>query len=214
MKRAFTVLIADDHPIFREGVAALLSRDDRFIVCGQVENGEQAIAALAQNRPDIVLMDISMPGVGGLEAANKILARVPTTKVIILSASADKRDIDQAQAIGVSGYLLKRSAVVNLLPALTIVSEGRRYVDPALSALTSDKRTNEAPPHSEGLTPREAEVMRLFALGFTGKEVASSLGLSPKTIETFKMRACEKLGLKSRAEIVRYAARCGWLTEI
>lgn len=204
------LLLADDHTLVRAGLRALL--DDMDIVASVVEadNGEQAVSLALEQAPDIALLDIGMPGLNGLQAAERILAESQQTRVIILSMHASEEYVDRALAIGVSGYLLKDSATFELRAALEAVAGCQTYLSQRIARqrLKARKRPGEIPPRPT-LTARQQEVLRLLALGKSVKEIAFELQISAKTVETYRSQIMGRLGLHDLASLVRYAIRTG-----
>lgn len=209
--RALRLLLADDHTLVRAGLRALLDGIDGVTVVAEANNGEQAVALAVQHRPDIVLLDITMPGLNGLQAAERILRELPDTRVLILSMHAGEEYVAQALKLGVSGYLLKDAATLDLQAALEAVSAGATYLSPRIASQllqTQGLRPQEAPAQA-ALTARQVEVLKLLALGRSTKEIAFELQLSPKTVETHRAQIMERLGVRDLASLVRYAIRNG-----
>jgi DNA-binding NarL/FixJ family response regulator len=206
--RSLTVLICDDHALVRSGLRRLLEPEDGIEVIGEAANVDELLARLGEDRPDVLLLDVTMPGRSGIDALPDVAAAAPGTRILMLSMQDDPAYVRQAFAAGAAGYLLKDAADAELVEALRDVSEGHRYVHPALGA-----RLATAPAPAEGetdpLSEREHEVLRLLALGHTNQEIAGMLTLSVRTVETHRARIGQKLGLKSRAEIVRFALASG-----
>lgn len=207
-------VIADDHPIVLEGLKALLRADAGIAVVGEARNAAKALELIKLHRPDVAILDIAMPGQNGIMLAKQVAVECRSVCVIVLTAHEDTAYVQQALHVGVRGYVLKRSLAGNLLQAIRAVLEGGTYVDSAIQAqilgvgrATLGKRTDGALP---ALTEREKYVLRLIALGQTNKEIAQQLGIGVKTVETFKARACSKLELRTRAEIVRFAVAQNW----
>jgi DNA-binding NarL/FixJ family response regulator len=212
------IILVDDHPIMRAGVKALLNAEPGVAVVAEADNGQTAVELAQELRPDLVLMDVSLPQLNGAEATRQILAAQPSLKVLALSAHEDAAFARLMLEAGALGYVLKRSASDELVRGIRVVAAGNTYIDPVLSkelfdgSRVSRRRSPRGVPIAS-LSDREAEVVRLTAQGHTCKEMAQSLGLSPRTLETYKARAMGKLRLTSRADLVRYALRCGWLRE-
>lgn len=208
--RRVTVLLADDHPIVVEGLVALLQRE--FTVVGSVPDGVHLIDAARQLGPDVIVADIAMPGMSGMEALRRLKLDGSSAKVIFLTMHADGQLAAEALRAGAAGFVVKHSAGKELIEAILTVLRGRTYVTPQLSPEVlkrlADDRTTAAGP----LTPRQREVLSLIAAGRTMKEVAATLRLSPRTVETHKYQIMAALGLKTTAELVRYAVEKG-LTE-
>lgn len=210
------VLLVDDHPVMRAGVKALLSVERDLEVVGEAENGLDALRVVASNACDVVLMDVSMPGLGGAEATKRLRAATPASRVLALSGLEEASFARLLLDAGAAGYALKRSACDELVRAIRIVAAGGTYVDPSIATVLvglARKRLSPTGIPVVSLSEREEEVLRLIAQGHTSKEMADSLGLSPRTLETYKARAMAKLQLRSRAELIRYALRSGWLRE-
>ena len=209
------VFLADDHPVVREGLKTLINANSEMEVVGEAADGAAAISGVAALDPDVVVMDVSMPGINGAKATAILKDAKPNRKVLALTLHEERSYIRLLLDAGASGYVLKRSAADELIHAIKVVAEGRVYLDPTLAGgvletlrgkpnvVVSDKVGAE-------LSEREAEVLRLIALGYSNKEIAAKLELSVKTVETYKKRSVEKLGLRSRVDFVRYAAGQGW----
>lgn len=214
------LVLIDDHPLVRTGMKSLLIAEPDIEVIAEGEDGLAAVQLANELLPDVLLMDASMPQLCGAEATKRIRDGHPEVRVLALSVH---EDVGYARALldaGASGYALKRSACDELIHAVRIVAAGGTYIDPALArALLQPSPTRRnggvslGLPASVTLSEREAEVVRLTAQGFTSKEMAQTLGLSPRTLETYKARAMSKLNLRSRSELIRYALRSGWLHE-
>jgi DNA-binding NarL/FixJ family response regulator len=210
--RPLRLLLADDHTLVRAGLRALLDGMDGVTVVAETDNGEQAVALALAQAPDVALLDITMPGLNGLQAAERILAQSPQTRVVILSMHAAEEYVNRALAVGVSGYLLKDAATLELQAALEAVSAGQTYLSPRITSqlLESRQRTGETP--KPALTARQLEVLRLLALGKSVKEIAYDLALSAKTVETYRAQIMERLDLHDLASLVRYAIRTGLIS--
>lgn len=205
------VMIVDDHRLMREGLRALLERE-QFEVIGEAENGAEAVTLAHDGAPDIVLMDISMPVLNGLEATRRIMSDRPNTKVIALSMNADRRYVVAMFEAGAVGYLLKNAATDELLIAIRAVAMGRKYISPAVADGLIEhvlEQARSAPPPERGLSPREREVLQLVAEGQSSKQIADHLGLAVPTVETHRRQIMEKLNLHSIAELTKYAVREG-----
>ena len=212
MKR-MRLLLVDDHVVVREGLRALLAADGRFEVVGDAVDGDTAVAAATLLHPDVVVMDVSLPGSNGIQATRRIKAQQPDVQVIALTVHEEGAYLRSLLDAGASGYVLKRSAANELVRALQAVGDGGTYLDPALAEQLSGKlvrNAREAGP-SPALSERESEVVQLVARGYSNKEIAGKLEVSVKTVETYRYRAVEKLGLRGRADLVRYAIEKGWL---
>ena len=211
-----TVFLADDHPIVMAGIKALVTEDARFSVIGQASDGLDALQKVIALRPDVLILDISMPGLNGLQVAEGLQRDYPACRILALTVHEDRGYLRQLLAYGVSGYLLKRSAAEDLIRALDAIAAGGLYLDPAIAGLAvSLGPADEMDAETGGgdLSQREEDVIRLTAAGHSNKSVAAALGVGVKSIETYKARAMEKLGIRSRVDLVRYAVRKGWLAD-
>lgn len=208
------VLLVDDHEMVRSGLHALLDTEPDMQVVGEAGHGVDGVRAAAELRPDIVVMDLWMPGMGGLEATERITAQSPEVKVVALTALEDQTSIQHAIAAGASGYVLKRSAADQLLRAIRAIVAGQLYLDDNMPTrgLTTLRHRPKAGVTAQ-LSEREVHVLRRIAAGHTMKEIAAALAISVRTLETYRTRAMDKLGLQNRADIVRYAVQRGWLNE-
>ena len=213
--RKLRILLADDHTVVREGLKALISSQQDMEVIAEADDGEEAWRKAKDCQPDIVVMDVSMPRLSGVQATERIRQECPEIKVLVLTAYEDKSYPRQLLKAGASGFLMKRAAADELINAIRLVATGGIYVAPNMADKVIDSFVGRQPPkepgQAESLSEREAEVMRQMAWGYTNKEIANSLGISVKTVETYKTRLMTKLNLKSRVDIVRYALREGWL---
>lgn len=211
------IFLADDHIVMREGLKSLVNAQSDMNVIGEADNGRVALQKARELQPDIVVMDVSMPEMNGLQATERLKRACQNIKVLILTAHDDTGYLRQLLAAGASGYVLKRVAAEELINAIRVVAAGGVYLDPTLAGkvvrgYVGTPRLRGA-PQSNKLSERETEVLRLVAWGYTNKEIASYLNLSVKTVETHKSNLMEKLDVKSRVEMVRYALRQGWLRE-
>jgi len=209
------ILLADDHAVLRAGLRALLAAQDDLEVVGEASDGAEAIRLCQTLRPDVVVMDIGMPGVSGIDATARIKRDLPGTKVLILSMHDDRGYLRQVLRVGASGYVLKKAADTELLAAIRAAARGEVFLDPTLAKALVDEvmapRVAGAEPPA--LSDRERDVLRLLAHGHTNQQVADRLCISVKSVETYKARLMEKLGLKGRAELVRYALHHGLLKD-
>jgi two-component system response regulator NreC len=211
MAEGIRVLICDDHALVRSGLRRLLEAEPGIEVVGEAADAEEALAQVTAQQPDVLLLDIVLPGRSGIEALPDLLAAAPETRMLVLSMQDDPSYVRRAFAVGASGYLLKEAADAELMQAIRDVSEGRRYVHPLLGArLAAADAATEAKP-TDRLSEREHEVLHLLALGHTNQEIAKILFISIRTAETHRARIMQKLGLSTRAEIVRYALASGEL---
>jgi DNA-binding NarL/FixJ family response regulator len=210
------VVLADDHPVVLAGLRSLIDADAGLDLVGQAGTGLAALTLIREKEPDVAVIDVSMPGLNGIALAKRLAAEVPSVGVLILTLHEDRAYVNQALQAGVRGYALKRSAAENLTHAIRAVSLGGLYVDPAIAdqMFDPDRKFNKKSSRLGGvaeLTGREAEVLKRTAQGQTNKEIARHLDVSVKSVETYKARGAEKLGLGTRADIVRYASTQGWL---
>ncbi len=213
--KTLQILIADDHTVIREGLKVLLDAHADLRVIGEAARGEEACRLAVELRPDVIIMDVSMPGLGGAGATKRLKELCPEVKVLALSAFEDEVYVRQLLAAGASGYVLKRTAAGEIARAIRVVAEGGLYLDPFVAGkvASSPAKGQSSAGGAEALSDREREVLRFIARGFTNKEVANLLGVSIKTVETYKTRLNRKLNLHSRADAVRYALAQGWLQD-
>jgi len=210
------IVLADDHPIVLDGLRNLIRAEPDFELVGEAASGLNALKIIREQRPDVAVLDISMPELNGIVLSRRLNGEMPALRLLILTLHEDRAYLNQALEAGVRGYVLKRSAVENLVQAIRAVLVGGLYIDPAIvGRVFESKQINKRLAARKGVAPaltdREADVLKMAALGFTNKEIASRLDVGVKSIETYKARGLEKLGLKTRAELVRYASGQGWL---
>ena len=208
------IALVDDHPVVLAGIRALLEGVPEVELVGEANTGATGLKAICDSSPDIAVIDLSLPDISGMELARQIRRQCPEVKIIALTVHEDRAYVHPVLEAGAKGYLLKRSAAGELLRAIRAVNRGDIYLDPTIA----DKATVNAPAlaaSEEGdggeLSRREEDVLRLVAQGFSNKQIAGQLEVSVKSVETYKARASEKKGLRSRADIVRYGIRQGWL---
>ena len=204
------VVIADDHDIVRAGISSLLKTTPDLEVIGEARNGEEACRLAAELSPDVLLMDLSMPLLDGERATAQIHRESPHVAVLALTMHEDRGRLARVMRAGAAGYVLKRADAQELLRAIRSVAAGGNYVDPELAGLALRHAEAAAPA---ALSERETEVLRRTAWGASNKDIAEQLGISIKTVETYKARIAGKLGLSRRSEFVRYAVDQGWLTD-
>jgi DNA-binding NarL/FixJ family response regulator len=210
------IVLADDHPIVLDGLRNLIRAEPDFALVGEAASGLSALKIVRELRPDVAVLDISMPELNGIVLSRRLAGEMPALRLLVLTLHEDRAYLNQALEAGVRGYVLKRSAVENLVQAIRAVVVGGLYIDPAIvGRVFESKQVNKRLLARKGaapaLTDREADVLKMASLGFTNKEIASRLDVGVKSIETYKARGLEKLGLKTRAELVRYASGQGWL---
>jgi len=215
MTAKLRVLLADDHNVVRAGLRALIDAQDDMEVVAEAADGEAACRLAAELRPDVAVLDVSMPLLGGAQATERIVRERPETRVLALTVHEDRGYLQQLMQAGASGYLLKRAAADDLIHAIRTVARGGTYLDPALAGKVLGGLVGRAAPagspQAAALSDREEEVLRLNARGHTNREIAAQLDVSVKTVETHKARGMEKLGVDSRAGIVAHAIRAGWM---
>ncbi|HET6958391.1 MAG TPA: response regulator transcription factor [Vicinamibacterales bacterium] len=208
------ILLADDHVTVRHGLKLFIDSQPDMKVVGEASDGHAAIEGAVALKPDVVIMDISMPGMNGLVATRKLKQRQPAAAIVTLTRHADDAYLQELLRAGVSGYVLKQSAPTELLQAIRAAAAGRQYLDSALTARVTaaflGKPSRVSRPVA-AVSERESEVLRLIASGYSNKEIAAHLSLSVKTVEAHKANAMRKLGLNGRIDIVKYATLQGWL---
>jgi two-component system response regulator NreC len=212
------ILLADDHTILRAGLKMMLNAQPDMEVIGEVQDGRHAMQEAQRLQPDIVLMDITMPDINGIEATRQIKKLLPEIKVLILTMHEHDEYVFQALRAGASGYMLKEAAATELIAALRVIQSGQFYLSPAAqSVMVGDYlqrvRTGEEKDSYSTLTEREREILKLVAEGYTNNQIAEKLVISPKTVDTHRTHIMDKLNLHSRAELVKYAMRRGLLED-
>ena len=209
------VLVADDHTLVRESLVAVLEADGRCVVVGQAANGSDALAAVVRLDPDVAIVDISMPGLGGLEVVRRLRGDAPRTRVLVLTMHEEQEYLLQAVRAGAAGFLLKDSPTVELIAAVAAVGAGRGHFGPQAAAVLAGQLhapTRAIDDPYRDLTAREREVFHLIIEGLSTKEVARRLDISAKTAENHRARVLAKLEARNTADVIRYAARRGLLT--
>ncbi|MBI4907859.1 MAG: response regulator transcription factor [Acidobacteria bacterium] len=206
------ILVADDHGIVRKGLRFLLERQEDIEVVGEAGDGREAVRLAEELDPHIIVMDIAMPQLNGIDAAEQVLRRSPETRIIILSMYTDEEFLTRALTVGVKGYLLKDSAEVDLVRAVRAAAAGKSFFSPAIAQALAEDYVRQLQSRGlqdsyELLTAREKEIIQLLAEGKSNKEVATVLNVSPYTVETHRMHLMQKLNLHNTAEIVLYAVR-------
>jgi DNA-binding NarL/FixJ family response regulator len=204
------VVIADDHGIVRSGLKMLIDRQHDMQVVAEAGDGVAALERAQAQRPDVAVLDVSMPRMTGLQAAREIRSHVPDTRVLLLSMHDDERYFLEGLEAGAAGYVLKRAADTDLIGAVRTVAEGRTFLsDDAQRTLMREWLENGSPEPDDRLTPRELEVVKLIAEAFTNRQIAATLKLSEKTVESHRANVLSKLDMRDRVELVRYAIRRG-----
>lgn len=212
------IVLADDHGVLRDSLALLINAQPDMEVVARAATGREAVQLVRQCSPDVVVLDVSMPDVDGAQAAAQIHEQSPGARVVALTRYADQGYLRRMLKAGAKAYVLKRTAADALIGAIRTVSQGGSYVDPGLATAMVTRMAGE--PSAKGtsarageLTERETQVLRLIAWGRSNKEIAAQLGISVKTVESYKAAALEKLHLRSRTDILRHALACKWLSE-
>ncbi len=209
------VLLADDHQVLRDGLRALLETQADMRVVAEAGTGDEAIRLAGEARPDVIVMDLGMPGTSGLDAIQAIRQRNLPVRIVVLSMHGGREIITQALQAGADGYVPKSSAHDSLLQAIRVVRTGQRFLHPTAATALVDQLLDERREKKllENLSDRETEVLRWTAMGFTSREVGQKLALSPKTVDTYRQRAMEKLKLDNRSDLIRFALRAGLLDD-
>jgi len=208
------ILLADDHAVLRSGLRLLLTSQNEFEVVGEASSGMETLTLAEQLQPDLILLDLSMPALGGLEAMPVLRKLVPSARILILTMHDDPQYLRQALKNGASGYVLKKAADAELLSAMRAVLRGEVYVHPSMTRVLLEDLLPKAQMTISNnawgsLSEREQEVLKMVALGHTSAEIAEQLNLSAKTVETYRARGMEKLGLRTRAALVKFALQEG-----
>lgn len=212
--RQLRILLADDHVVVRRGLKLLIEGQKDMVVVSEAGDGVSAIQQSQELKPDVVIMDISMPGMNGLAATRALKQKQPKLAIVTLTRHGDDAYVQELLRAGVSGYVLKQSAPAELLQAIRAAAAGGQYLDSTLTARVTARllgRADKASKSAVALSEREAEVLRLIASGYSNKEIAGRLSLSVKTVEAHKANAMRKLSLRGRIDIVKYAVLQGWL---
>lgn len=214
MKR-LRIVLADDHQMFRQGIVSLIADEPDLEIVGEASNGHQALQLVRDLKPDLLVMDVSMPELSGIQLMARLKHDGLGVRVLALTAFGDTAYLRQLLASGVTGYLLKQAAADELIKAIRLVASGDTYLDPAVAGKVVsgfvERKKLRGTRHGAELSGREREVLLSVAQGFTNKEIAARLQISVKTVESHKANIMEKLELSGRAEIVRYALEQGWL---
>ena len=205
--KSLRILLADDHELVRQGLRTLIEHQSGWQVCGEATTGREAVTKAGELKPDIVVMDFTMPELNGMEATRQIRAALPRTQVLLLTMHESEELVRDVLAAGARGYVLKSDAGRALVDALTALAEQKPYFTSKISALVLEGYLNPITRENPALTPREREIVQLVAEGRSTKELADRLGISPKTAETHRTNIMRKLNLHSVSEVVRYAIR-------
>jgi DNA-binding NarL/FixJ family response regulator len=212
--KKITVLLVDDHTVVRQGLRALLQAEEDMEVIGEAENGRVAVALARKTPPDVVVMDVAMPLLNGLEATRQILKSVPGARVLVLTSYGDDECVEQLMRAGASGYLIKQTAANDLLKAIREVQRGNAFFSPAIAKRLRDQcrdafTTGQPVKKAGELTSRESEVLQLIAEGFSNKQIAGELTISIKTVEKHRQQVMNKLNIHDVAGLTRYAITRG-----
>jgi len=213
---AIRILIADDHGLLRAGLKTLLNSDPNLEVVGEATSGEEALQVVRETHPEVVLMDMGLPGMDGLEATRRLVQDIPGVRVLMMTMYEDSELVKESIRAGASGYIIKRAAESELIDAIYAVWRDMIYIHPSMMQSLVSPPPNagsEAPIKIEPLTAREIEILRLIVKGFTNRQIGSTLNISIRTVETHRSNVMEKLNLHSRVELVRYATEHGFLQE-
>jgi two-component system response regulator NreC len=206
-----SIVLGDDHPVVRKGLRAILEGEPDLEVVAEAGDGLQTVRLVERLKPDVLLVDLMMPGMNGLEVARQVTTRSPGTRIVLLSMHATEGYVMEALRSGAAGYVLKDASADDLVQAIRTVVSGRRYLSPVLSERAVDTYAQKAieagPATHEMLTGREREVLQLVAEGHTSSEIGARLGLSPRTVETHRASLMRKLGLRTQTDLIRYALR-------
>lgn len=219
MSPKIRVFLADDHVCVRDGIKALINDEPDMTVVAEADNGASLLEQCKKIHPDVIVLDISMPGMNGVKVAHQLKSLIPKSKTLVLTIHDSTAYLRQMLEAGAAGYLVKRATTEELIHAIRSVAKGGTYIDPMLAEKLAEplrqkgnKRKNII--SDSALSERESDVLKMIAQGYSGKQIADQLNVTRKSIDTYKMRAMEKLGLDSRTEIVRYASGQGWLEDI
>jgi DNA-binding NarL/FixJ family response regulator len=215
VSRTLRILVADDHAVVRQGLKLLINSQPDMTVVGEAADGAAVLQQAAAVEPDIVVMDLSMPGMNGLVATRALKKARPSVEIVALTRHDDETFLQEVLRAGASGYILKQSNPVEFLQAIRAVAVGGVYLDPAMTARVADglltKASAARDPTPSPISERETDVLRLIAVGHSNKEVAAQLKISVKTVEVHKANAMKKLGLAGRVDLIRYGVLQGWL---
>jgi DNA-binding NarL/FixJ family response regulator len=205
------LVLADDHPMIRAGFKTLLAQSDDFEVAGEAGNGDDLIKVVSSLRPDVTLVDLHMPGAGGLEALEKLHASFPEIKFVVLTMHEEREYVQKALKAGADGYLLKNIEREELEKAIHTVYNGGKYFSPAITTILAHSVANPSPAEAAEITPREKEVLALVAGGHSTKQIADQLKISIRTVETHRINMLKKMGVNNSAELIKKAFESGLL---
>jgi DNA-binding NarL/FixJ family response regulator len=205
-----TVLIVDDHPLYRAGLRQVVESDPRFTLLAEADNGEAALSLIAQRRPDVVVLDINLPGMSGLDIAGALQAKSPAPRVVMLTMFKDEQVFNQAMNLGVLGFVLKENAATEILRCIASVAAGEPYVSPVLTGFLMRRHQRASSlaarqPNLDDLTTAERRILRAVAQKKSSKEIAAEFGVSPRTVESHRANICTKLNLQGSNVLLQYA---------
>lgn len=210
MAQSITILVADDHPIFRKGLVETIQTDSDLEIVREASDGEEALTCLRETRPDVALLDVHMPKMSGLAVARQAQSQELPTRIVFLTMYDDEETFQEAMNLDVKGYILKESAVVDVLQGIKAVAAGRHFISPSISGYLLQRRSRaralrETVPGLDTLTPAEHRILKMVSEDKTSKEIAAELGISPRTVETHRLHICEKLNLHGAHSLLRFA---------
>ncbi len=216
MSETIRILLVDDHKVLRDGLRALIESEADLTVAGEASDGEEAIQQTVALQPDVVVLDLGLPDMSGLDVIERIRDQAADCRIVVLSMHSRRRFVRQAIEAGADGYIPKSSTHTSLLEAIRVVHAGERFLDPKAATVLVDSITQEQTERQqfEELSEREQEVLRLTAMGFTSREIGEQLFISPKTVETYRQRAMDKLSIDHRADLIKFAVRAGILDDL
>jgi DNA-binding NarL/FixJ family response regulator len=214
-KKRIRVVLVDDHKILRDGLKILIDGEPDFEVVGEANNGEEALVIAEAIEPDVIIMDLGMPGLGGLNAIRALKSKSSKSKIVVLTMHGEKEMISQSFKVGCDGFVPKSIAHSHLLEAMRTVIKGERYLNPnsAVNLMEGESQRFEKALMLRDLSKREVEVFTLVSLGYSRTEISMQLSISPKTVDTYRTRAMEKLNLKNRAAMIRFAIQAGIMVD-
>lgn len=219
IKLTIQILLADDHPVFRAGLKNIIEQDNEFTVIGEARSGKEIIELSKKLTSDLIVMDINMPEMDGIEATRQLIKENPSLKILVLTMYSDEAYLEEVLSAGASGYVLKEAVDTELISAIRIVLRGDTYIYPTLIPHLYKKQSNKSKevkndPFQIILSERESDVLKYISLGYTQKEISELLNISIKTVDTYKTRVMEKVGSKKRSDLVRFAIEQGLLDNL